>query len=96
MEITAERRRTRSERLEARATQEDVQVISHAATLLNESLSTFVVTAAREKAEVVVARADRTVMPGEQFDEMIRALDDPTPIRQLAELAAGPRRISRS
>lgn len=96
MSATTERpRRTKSHRIEARVTEADVEVISRAATLLNESVSAFVVSAAVEKAETVVARADRTIMPAAQFDEMVAALDDPAPIAKIVELASRPRRITR-
>jgi len=98
MSVTTERTRakTKSQRIEARVTQSDAQVIARAATLLNESVSAFVVGAAVEKAETVVARADRTIMPAEQFDEMIAALDDPAPIPQIVALASRTRRITRT
>ncbi|MCL2463486.1 MAG: DUF1778 domain-containing protein [Micrococcales bacterium] len=89
------RTRTRSQRIEARVTEDDAQVIGRAATLLNESVSAFVVGAAVEKAATVVARSDRTIMPAEQFDEMIAALDDATPVPQLVALASRARRIQR-
>ena len=57
-------------------------------------IRTFVVHWVLEKAETVVARADRTFMPAAQFDEMIAALDDPTPVPELASLIARARRIS--
>ncbi|HZL06487.1 MAG TPA: DUF1778 domain-containing protein [Coriobacteriia bacterium] len=70
------------------------RLIARAARLLNASVSSFVVGAALEKAETVVARADRTIMPAAQFDEMIAALDDPAPVPELVALIARPRRIS--
>ena len=51
--------------------------------------------AAMAKAETVVARAGHTLMPAEQFDAMITALDDATPINEVVELAKRPRRIVR-
>lgn len=97
MSVTAHRTKTKtkSERIEARVTVDDATVIARAAKLLNSSVSTFVVDAALEKAATVVARADRTIMPAAQFDEMVSALDDPTPIPEVLELAARPRRIAR-
>ncbi|GAB7007359.1 hypothetical protein JCM18899A_48340 [Nocardioides sp. AN3] len=89
------RSKTKSARIEARATEEESRVIARAAKLLNATVSSFVVEAAVEKAETVVARADHTMMPAAQFDEMIAALDDTTPIPELESLAALPRRITR-
>ncbi len=89
------RARTKTHRIGARVTEDDAQAIARAARLLNESVSGFVVTAAVEKAENVAARADRTIMPAAEFDEMIMALDDPTPIPEIAALASRTPRITR-
>lgn len=96
MTVTADRStaKRKSQRIEARVTEDDARVIARAATLLNASVSSFVVDAALEKAETVVARADRTIMPAAQFDEMIAALDDPTPVPELVALINRPRRIT--
>ena len=80
---------SRSPRIEARATEDDARLIAHAAQLLNKTVSAFTVSAAVEKAENIVARAETTIMPAEQFDAMIAALDDPTPIPQIEALARG-------
>jgi uncharacterized protein (DUF1778 family) len=88
-------RAIRSRRIEARVTEPDADVIAQAAALLGESVSMFIVGAAVEKALTVVARADVTIMPAEQFDAMIAALDDPTPLPRIAAQAAGRRRITR-
>lgn len=96
MAVTADRStaKRKSQRIEARVTEDDARVIARAATLLNASVSSFVVDAALEKAETVVARADRTIMPAAQFEEMISALDDPTPVPELVTLINRPRRIT--
>lgn len=96
MAVTADRStaRRKSQRIEARVTEDDARVIARAATLLNASVSSFVVDAALEKAETVVARADRTIMPAAQFEEMISALDDPTSVPELVALINRPRRIT--
>ena len=92
---TRTKTRTKSERLEARATADEAAVIARAAELLNASVSSFVVDAAVEKAETIVARAQRTLMPAAQFDAMIAALDDTTVVPEIVELASQPRRIAR-
>lgn len=94
---TTERARTRTKthRIEARVTEDAASIITRAAALVNASVSSFVMDAALEKAETVVTRADRTIMPAEQFDAMISALDDPTPVPQIVRLAARPRQITR-
>lgn len=88
--------RARSRRIEARATEDDARLIAHAAQLLNKTVSAFTVSAAVEKAENIVARAEATIMPAEQFDAMIAALDDPTPIPQIEDLARRSYRIERA
>lgn len=92
---TRTKAKTKSERLEARATEDEAAVIARAAELLNATVSSFVVGAAVEKAETIVARAERTLMPAEQFDAMIAALDDATPVPEIVELASRPRRVAR-
>jgi len=87
--------KTRSERIEARATGDEALVITRAARLLNATVSSFVVGAAVAKAETVVARAERTLMPAAQFDAMIAALDDAAAVPEVVALTARPRRISR-
>ncbi len=92
---TRTKSKTKSERLEARATEDEAAVIARAAELLNSTVSSFVVGAAVEKAETIVARAERTLMPAEQFDTMIAALDDDAVMPEIAELASRPRRVAR-
>lgn len=92
---TKARAKGKSERIEARATAHEAAVIARAAELSNSTVSSFVVGAAVAKAETVVARAGHTLMPAEQFDAMIAALDDATPIDEIVALAKRPRRITR-
>ncbi|MEX0428010.1 DUF1778 domain-containing protein [Nocardioides sp. DS6] len=92
---TKARAKGKSERIEARATAHEAAVIARAAELSNSTVSSFVVGAAVAKAETVVARAGHTLMPAEQFNAMIAALDDATPIDEIVALAKRPRRITR-
>ena len=92
---TKARTKGKSERIEARATAHEAAVIARAAELSNSTVSSFVVGAAVAKAETVVARAGHTLMPAQQFDAMIAALDDTTPVDEVVELAKRPRRIAR-
>jgi len=85
----------RSRRIEARATEDDARLIARAAQLLNKTVSAFTVSAAVEKAESIVARTETTIMPAVQFDTMIAALNDPTPIPEISTLARAPRLIER-
>ncbi len=92
---TRARARGKSERIEARATADEAAVIARAAELSNSTVSSFVIGAAVAKAETVVARAGHSLMPAEQFDAMIAAMDDATPIDEVIELANRRRRITR-
>lgn len=87
---------TKDKRIEARADAVAHDLITRAASLSNETLSSFVVKAALEKAEVLIARADRTFMPAEQFDALIASLDDLTPVEEVVRLFAHERRIART
>jgi len=87
---------TRTRRIEARATESDAELITRAAQIVNDTVSAFTLTAAVEKAESIVARTDITYMPAEQFDAMVIALDDETPIPEISELASRPRLIART
>jgi ribosomal protein L12E/L44/L45/RPP1/RPP2 len=76
----------------------DEEALTAAARLLGtgsheETLQKLVASAAARAASI--ARAERTLMPAAQFDEMIAALDDTTIVPELAELAFRPRRITR-
>lgn len=93
--VTRTKMKTKSARLEARATEDQAAVIARAAELLNATVSSFVVDAAVEKAETVVARSQRTLMPAAQFDAMIAALDDTAVVPQIVDLASRPRRVRR-
>lgn len=84
----------KNQRIEAWVTEDDAHVIARAAALLNASISSFVGDAALVKAETVLGRADRTIMPAAQFGEMIAALDDPTPVPELVALINRPRQSS--
>jgi uncharacterized protein (DUF1778 family) len=57
----------------------------------HESVSGFVVRAARAEADRVLARTDVTVMPAEQFDAVVASLDSPDPAAKLVQAAARSR-----
>lgn len=86
---------TRTERIEMRADETSEQLIRRAAAMLHESVSSFVLSAARARAERVLARAEVTLMPAEQFDALIASLDVPDPAPTLARAAARTRRFVR-
>lgn len=88
---------TKSKRLEMRVDEETSALLSRAASLSRESVSTFVTRAARAEAGRVLARADVTLMPAEQFDVLMESLeraDRAAPA--LARAAARRRRFDRA
>jgi uncharacterized protein (DUF1778 family) len=65
----------KTRRLEARVDEATSHDITRAAQLSHQSVSGFVVGAAVEKANQILARADRTLMPAEQFDALMDSLN---------------------
>jgi uncharacterized protein (DUF1778 family) len=86
---------TRTKRIEMRADAESEALISAAAGARRVSVSAFVLEAATEEAGRVLGRADLTLMPADQFDALIAALDEPDEAPRLAEAAGNPRRYTR-
>jgi uncharacterized protein (DUF1778 family) len=56
----------------------------------------FVIRSARAEADRVLARADQTIMPADQFDALMASLDEPDPAPLLTGAANRPRRYTRS
>lgn len=67
----------RTDRIEARVEPERAERIRYAAELSRTSVSAFVVDAAFEKAERVIAEQRETVVPPDFFDSLLEALDEP-------------------
>jgi uncharacterized protein (DUF1778 family) len=86
---------TRTKRIEMRADAESEALISAAAAARRVSVSAFVLEAAIEEAGRVLGRADLTLMPADQFDALIAALDEPDEAPRLAQAARHPRRYTR-
>lgn len=87
---------SKTDRLEARLTVSERRQIEQAAELAGESVSSFVVLAALERAEIVVTERATTVLPAAYFDELVAALDEPDAAPRLeraARNAARKRRI---
>ena len=81
-------------RLELRADPERERRIRFAAELSHQSVSAFVLDAAGEKAERVIAASTATSVPPEFFDQLWEALAaPPRPNEVLRRRAAGPRRV---
>jgi uncharacterized protein (DUF1778 family) len=85
----------KADRLEARLTSAQRLEIERAATLANESVSSFVVTAAVQRAEALVAEHASTVVPAAYFDRLIASLDEPDETPGLVRAARKARRRKR-
>lgn len=86
---------TKTDRVEVRIARSSHEQISAAAQKVNETTSEFMRNAALDRADKILALASRTLMPAEQFDAMIQALDTPDDAPNLEKLAAQPRRFIR-
>lgn len=81
-----------TERVEMRVPREFSEQVRKAAELVHEPTSAFMRTAVMVRAERVLARANVTLMPAEQFDELMASLDAPDEAPPaLAEAARQPR-----
>lgn len=85
----------KTDRIEARLPAEQLATIDRAAATAGVSRSAFVVTAAVEKAERVISAEAITRVPPSFFDDLIAALDEPTPAPRLAQVAKRARRKGR-
>jgi len=84
---------SKTERIELRVSVDDKAAIAAAAAMEHTTTTEFVRDAVLDRARHVRARADRTLMPAEQFDALVAALDvaDDTP--NLARAFAHQRRF---
>jgi uncharacterized protein (DUF1778 family) len=85
----------KTERLEVRVDAATKERIEAAAARLDQSASAFVLHAASVAADRVLARTETTLMPAEQFDAMLAALDVPDDAPALARLAQRERKYHR-
>ncbi len=83
-------------RKEVRLSPQDEADIDEAARILSQSPSAFMVNQSAEAARRIIARADVTLMPAEQFDALLKSLDEPDAAPNLARLAEQPRRFKRA
>ncbi len=86
----------KTERIEMRADPESSARIAQAAQLERVSVSVFILDAAIKAADHVLARHDVTVMPADQFDQLMDSLDAPDEAPALERLAARSRRFKRA
>ncbi len=82
----------KSDRLEARVSPEQRARLELAATISGTSVSAFVVDAAVERAEELVAAQMSTTVPADYFDRLLSAIDEPDHAATLAKVA---RRVGR-
>jgi uncharacterized protein (DUF1778 family) len=85
----------KTDRMEARVSPEQRAHIERAASVVGLSVSAFIVGAAVERAEQIIAEATTTTVAADYFDELLAALDEPTPTPRLAKAAKHARRSRR-
>ncbi len=84
---------TKAERLEARLTPSQRKQIEQAAVLAGESISSFVVLAALDRAEILVRDRASTVVPAAYFDQFVASLDEPGEAPTLTRAAREAERL---
>jgi uncharacterized protein (DUF1778 family) len=86
---------TRAQRLEARLTATQHKQIEQAAALAGESVSSFVVLAALDRADIIVREQASTVVPATYFDRLAESLDEPEKAPGLVRAATRAKRRRR-
>lgn len=85
----------RTTRIELRAQRTRAERIRHAARLAGQSLSSFMLGAAADRAEEVIAATTGTLVPSKFFDALWAALDrPPKPSPTLVRRARMKRRVT--
>lgn len=82
----------RTDRIEARVEPDRAERIRYAAELSRTSMSAFVVEAAAEKAEQIIAESTETIVPSDFFDSLLAALDEAAVVPALRRASARARR----
>lgn len=85
----------KAERLEARLTSTQRKQIEQAAALAGESVSSFVVLAALDRADILVSERASTVVPAVYFDQLVASLDQSDEAPGLARAAMRAKRRRR-
>ena len=86
---------TTASRLNFRVRPDTEQRLRAAAAACDESLTDFVIAAAEERADEVLAT--HTLVPADYFDQLLAALDEPVePNEALRQAARRPRRFTQS
>lgn len=85
----------RTARIELRAEPEREERIRYAAALSHQSVSAFVLDAAAQRADELIAESTVTVVSDEFFDTLVKALERPPKRNEaLARRAKQPRRVT--
>jgi uncharacterized protein (DUF1778 family) len=82
-------------RIEARLSADERRQIDRAAQLAGQSVSSFLVSAAVEKAEQVIAERSVTSVPADYFDRLVAEIDKAERSPRLARAAKRARRQQR-
>jgi uncharacterized protein (DUF1778 family) len=85
----------KTHRVEARVSPDQRERIERAVSAVGQSPSEFVVDAAVQRADEVIAAATSTVVSSDYFDELLAALDQPESATRLAAAAERARRSAR-
>lgn len=85
----------KTDRVEARVSPHDRERIERAAATAGMSVSAFMVGAAVERADEIIATASSTTVPSDYFDELLAALDEPHAAPGLARAARRARHTPR-
>lgn len=86
---------TKTDRIEARLSPDERALIDRAAAISGTSSSAFLVRAAVERADEVLAASMETVVPADYFDRLLSALDEPDALPRLSEAVMKARRSAR-
>jgi uncharacterized protein (DUF1778 family) len=73
-------KRAKSRRIEMRVTPEEDELFRAAADLAHVSKTAFILGAAAERAEALVARAHHYSLPAEAFDQFLEELERPAEV----------------
>lgn len=77
----------KTERIEARLSTDERALIERAAVTSGTSVSAFLVRAAVDRADEIIASSMVTVVPASYFDRLLAALDEPDDTPRLADAA---------
>ncbi len=75
----------KTDRMETRVSPEERERIERAASVAGLSASAFIVSAAVERADEIIAEVTTTTVPADYFDELLKALDKPGAAPRLAK-----------